>query len=1225
MSRTRLSALFDGILEAGWLAAIVVTPLFFNIYSSRVFEPDKLTTLRSIALVMAAAWLVRLVEEWANSRRERGGAAPLVHVNWRTPLVLPTLFTVLVYLTSTFFSINRFVSFFGSYQRLQGTFTTLSYVIIFLIILDRMRTRAQVERFITTLILNSLPIALYGFVQHSERDPLPWGGDVTRRIASNMGNAIFVAAYLIMAVPPTLARVVASFRAILTDEETGVADVLRAAAYIFIVLVQVIAVWYTRSRGPLVGLLSGLGIWIFLGLLYLQRRAREEQEFRPGDLAKDLGRGFAFGLGSLAASGIVAALFFFAARAIAGPESSVPELGAMIAALLVLIGLWLAAIVNRRGWRWLWISTLALAAVFVVLFLAVNPGGPFHEWARTHPSIGRLSRVLEAGAGTGMVRALIWEGGIEMIMPHDPIEYPPTLTNPEWRPDSFNGIVRYLFGYGPESMYVGYNGFYPPLLGHYESRTASPDRSHNETLDSIIITGLAGFVAYVWLFGGVFTLGLRWLGFLPRDWRRTLFFVLMAAMAAIAVVATGLILGPHFFGLAIPAGMIAGVFVYLLVYGFSMYWESNAPAPSHPHLVLLIGIVSTFVAHFMEVNFGIAIASTRTTFWALAGVFVLLGLQRIVEREEEPQPAAAQTGQDAGGKRRKRRRRAAAPPPRKAPASSVPNWLWPSLGAALIGALILGTLSYDFVNNVERLSDPASIWWRSLTVIATPASQPARTSLGIFMVFALAWLMTALLSVAQMIKRGAFRARRGDEWIAVLIILLVSMGVGIAFGLALAGRHASVISTPVQSVSDVLRLAQRVANQLSAYYVFLACVILLGGLALAGERALPKRWGTPVGAMSLLAALVSWLVLPLVAGGGEVVRPFTLFLAAAVGLGLTALVGLLMFLLAPQSMESATEGGWAWAGAVAAAVCLFLAPLLSYQYNLRPIQADTVYKQADPWDRDRQWQVAVPHYERAIEMAPYEDFYYLYLGRAYLEYSSSLEDAAQQDLALRQTEQILLQAQETNPLNTDHSANLARMYRRWADLPAGRANRQLLGDISSRYYEVATGLSPNNPILWNEWATLYHYTLGDDALYQESIEHSLDLDPGFDQTWLIISDIRVEQGDYEGAIEGYRAALDIKPNQPQVWLAMGELQARLGQNADALETAFDYLERWPTGADAWNMHRLAAIAYYQQGQLDQALAEAQIALQMAPAEQQPLVQQLILDMQPTTTPTETTP
>jgi hypothetical protein len=297
MNTTRFSAILDGILEAGWLAAIIVTPLFFNIYSSRVFEPDKLTTLRSIALVMAAVWLARWVEE-----RAAGGGR--LRFSWRTPLVLPTLFTVLAYLISTVFSLVPYTSFFGSYQRLQGTFTTLSYIVIFLIILDRMRTRAQVDRFITTLILNSLPIALYGFVQHARRDPLPWGGDVTQRVASNMGNPIFVAAYMIMAAFPTLARAVDAFRSLLTDEKAGTSEVLRAAAYIFIFLVQVISIWYTHSRGPLMGLVFGLAVWGFLGLLALRRAALREVPRPVADLLADIRAGIAFGLRSIAGAGV---------------------------------------------------------------------------------------------------------------------------------------------------------------------------------------------------------------------------------------------------------------------------------------------------------------------------------------------------------------------------------------------------------------------------------------------------------------------------------------------------------------------------------------------------------------------------------------------------------------------------------------------------------------------------------------------------------------------------------------------------------------------------------------------------------------------------------------------------------------------------------------------------------------------------------------------------------
>lgn len=42
MNSTRLSHFCDRALEAGWLLGVTITPVFFNVYSSRVFEPDKI-------------------------------------------------------------------------------------------------------------------------------------------------------------------------------------------------------------------------------------------------------------------------------------------------------------------------------------------------------------------------------------------------------------------------------------------------------------------------------------------------------------------------------------------------------------------------------------------------------------------------------------------------------------------------------------------------------------------------------------------------------------------------------------------------------------------------------------------------------------------------------------------------------------------------------------------------------------------------------------------------------------------------------------------------------------------------------------------------------------------------------------------------------------------------------------------------------------------------------
>ncbi len=64
---TRLGRFAQGFIEAGWLAAALLVPLFFNVYSARIFEPDKLTVLRTVVLLMALAGVV-----WALETRSAG-------------------------------------------------------------------------------------------------------------------------------------------------------------------------------------------------------------------------------------------------------------------------------------------------------------------------------------------------------------------------------------------------------------------------------------------------------------------------------------------------------------------------------------------------------------------------------------------------------------------------------------------------------------------------------------------------------------------------------------------------------------------------------------------------------------------------------------------------------------------------------------------------------------------------------------------------------------------------------------------------------------------------------------------------------------------------------------------------------------------------------------------------------------------------------------------------
>ncbi|NIV37047.1 MAG: hypothetical protein GWN58_48745, partial [Anaerolineae bacterium] len=441
----------------------------------------------------------------------------------------------------------------GSYQRLQGTYTTLAYIVIFFLMLEGLRTKRQFNRIITTAIVVSFPIALYALVQHFGLDPLPWGGNVTKRVASNMGNAIFVAAYMIMVVPLTLSRLLENWKETTGEIETR--DILLGGlAFILMVAFLVAAMLWRAEEGMpwirWVGLLVGIALQIPIYLI-------SPAESRPKVLAISLPLTFAFlvgfswileiffppalpnffwlGLGAAAIFLVAMVAFAYylhkpAARllllaayfviliaqltTIFYTQSRGPLLG-LLGGMLVFFAIW--GLVRRRIWV-TWLTVVAAIGTLVFLVMFNIAASPLMDTLRDVRYVGRLGQVLQTEEGTGRVRILIWEGALDLMGWHEPLETP----GEEGEPDSFNAL-RPIIGYGPESMYVAYNRFYPPELAHFEKRNASPDRSHNETLDALVTSGWLGVGVYLLLFTSVFYFGFKWLGLIRERWQKIAF------------------------------------------------------------------------------------------------------------------------------------------------------------------------------------------------------------------------------------------------------------------------------------------------------------------------------------------------------------------------------------------------------------------------------------------------------------------------------------------------------------------------------------------------------------------------------------------------------------------------------------------------------------------------------------------------------------------------------
>lgn len=249
-----IAAWAQGVVEAGWLTALLVVPLFFSPLSDRMFEPAKVAIVRILAGVMLAAWLAG----WLAGPPRRRSLAP------RNALALPALALLAASVVGTAGSISPAVSLMGAYDRAQGLYTTASYVVIFFLAAHGMRSLRRVERAVSVALVASSAVALYALVQQLGLDPRPADPAFPGGGGSTLGNPAFLGGYLAMTVPLALWRVVRA--------RSEVARPRHTALYGVLIALQLSAILLSEVRGAVLGLGAGLCLFVILHACLAGRR-----------------------------------------------------------------------------------------------------------------------------------------------------------------------------------------------------------------------------------------------------------------------------------------------------------------------------------------------------------------------------------------------------------------------------------------------------------------------------------------------------------------------------------------------------------------------------------------------------------------------------------------------------------------------------------------------------------------------------------------------------------------------------------------------------------------------------------------------------------------------------------------------------------------------------------------------------------------------------------------
>lgn len=238
-----LSPTFPGsIAGAALLVALAAIPSFFNIQSNTSFEPDKAALIRTLAAVIALVALLAALKNWTAGNRP---AWSKIEGIWKLVGGL-----ILVVTASTLFGADPVTALWGNYERGMGLLALLAGVAVMWAAAAAARA-GWLWAIVDAILIGAAAPAFYGLVQILGYDPVRSGTvsfALGQRAAGSLGNPLFLADFLLLAVILGLAR-------LRVGPGLGPGSRLGLAFYLLLLAAALVA---TGSRSALFGLLAAV-------------------------------------------------------------------------------------------------------------------------------------------------------------------------------------------------------------------------------------------------------------------------------------------------------------------------------------------------------------------------------------------------------------------------------------------------------------------------------------------------------------------------------------------------------------------------------------------------------------------------------------------------------------------------------------------------------------------------------------------------------------------------------------------------------------------------------------------------------------------------------------------------------------------------------------------------------------------------------------------------------
>jgi O-antigen ligase/Tfp pilus assembly protein PilF len=265
VTSTKSQPLLKSAQDIGWLLLVILAPLWVNLWGQQPFELPKAILVRTLVWLLAGLVLAEYVLTGRSLRRE-------LQAN---PLVGPVGVLALVIVVTTVTAVDWRLSLWGSYERGQGAVTLLTYLLLFLLVADQLRSFSRARQLMTAMVAAGVPLILFSLLQTMGWNPFGLVSDARSPIYATLGRANFVSAYLAILGPLTLAL-------LLTTRQRGL-RVLWSA----VLVSEIVVIGLTSARSAWLAMAVSLSLfsllwwgpqlarcwrrlaWIGVGLLFL--------------------------------------------------------------------------------------------------------------------------------------------------------------------------------------------------------------------------------------------------------------------------------------------------------------------------------------------------------------------------------------------------------------------------------------------------------------------------------------------------------------------------------------------------------------------------------------------------------------------------------------------------------------------------------------------------------------------------------------------------------------------------------------------------------------------------------------------------------------------------------------------------------------------------------------------------------------------------------------------